>query len=233
MIITERTHDKIYLNEDRCKKEYFKVLYKMIQEQWGGKHINLLDIGCATGDFLYFAQEELPNASLSGLEIMPELIAKINFEANIYCGDITKQNTLPDMKFDCITMLGVLSIFDDFQEVLDNVFRLMNDNGTFYLFGIFNPENIDVLIKSRSSDRSFSKDSSWETGWNCFSLKSIKDYCISKGYKCSFTPFNIGFKIPKHKDDPLRSWTEETKNGLMIINGLQLKHNFYFCEINK
>ena len=232
---TERTHDKLYLNEPRRNKEYFKLIYKEINNEFGSKCFSMMDIGCATGDFLHFAKSELQNVELYGIDVMPELLECVDSDIKIFCADIADCGTLPTnpRKYDCITMLGVLSIFDDFQTVLDNVFRLLEDDGTFFLFGIFNPENIDILLKSKPSGLDFSDNVKWETGWNYFSKKTIQLFCENRGYNCNFIPFHIGMEISKHEDDPLRSWTEKTENGYMIVNGLQLVHHFYLCKIKK
>ena len=89
---------------------------------------------------------------------------------------------------------------------------------------------MDVLIKSKFSDR----ECNWESGWNCFSKYSIEQYCERNNYQCAFVPFHLGIDIPKHTNDPLRSWTVDLKdNSKMTINGLQLVHNFYLLKIRK
>lgn len=129
-------------------------------------------------------------------------------------------------------MQGVLSIFDDFEKILDNVISLLKDDGVLYLLGGFNPENVDVLIKAKLSVNR--KDNKWEAGWNCFSIKSIEDYIKDKGYCCEWIPFNIEIEIEKNKEDPLRSYTVKNFEGkLVIINGLQLVHNIYLCKVRK
>lgn len=230
----ERTHDKFYLDEARRKKEYFKILYNYIRTDTENQKVSdLLDIGCATGDFLFYAKDELPNFNLFGLEVMPELAKKIDFGPNVLVGNILDKDSLPKRKFDIITMLGVISIFDDFQPVLDNILTLMKEDSVCYIFGIFNPEDLDVIIKSRKSSEAPLASSVFESGWNCFSKKSIELYLAKKNVRCEFIPFDLGLKIEKNKDDPLRSWTEGDVNSFYIVkNGLQLIHNFYFLKIS-
>ena len=58
--INKRIHDSLYLKENHYKnpKEYFKFALKLINEN-KNKKINLIDIGCAAGDFLFFIKEKL------------------------------------------------------------------------------------------------------------------------------------------------------------------------------
>jgi SAM-dependent methyltransferase len=232
----ERTHDKFYLNEERRNKEYFKLVYSELNSDFGNNSFSLLDIGCATGDFLHFVKKEFPNVELCGMDTMPELLERVDHGIETFCANIADYETLPTplwKKYDCITMMGVITIFDDFQPVLDNAFLFLKDSGIFYLFDFFNPENLDVLIKSKPSGLDFSDNVKWESGWNCFSMSTIRSYCESRGYQCDFIPFHIGIEIPRHENDPLRSWTEKTENGYMVVNGLQLVHHFYLCKIYK
>lgn len=96
---------------------------------------------------------------------------------------------------------------------------------------IFNPEDLDVLIKSRKLCENANV---WETGWNTFWIRSVAEYCRELGYQQGFLTFSLSLNIPKHKDDPLRSWTIDLKDGKkMIVNGLQPVHNFYLVKLRK
>lgn len=229
-----RTHDEFYLKENRKHntKEYFKFIYNKSKEYIDEvKKPRILDIGCATGDFLYFLSNNISNCELTGMDVMDELLAKAKDEvkecnfikSNIYTGE-----NLPSKKFDYIYMSGVHSIFDDYKPWIDNLLKLKSDAGRIYVFGIFNPEKIDVIIKSRG----YEENGPWQTGWNLFSKYGIEEYLNSKGFKCSFTEFKIGIDIDKNENDPLRSWTFKDEFGdRQVINGLQLLHKFYLMEI--
>ena len=197
----------------------------------------MMDIGCETGSFLHYLRKTYHNAQLIGFDIVPDLLQKIEADLNVktILGDIANKSSYID-KFnsmkecDFITMLGVLSIFDDFKTVIHNALELLKENGILYVFGIFNPENIDVLIRSKNADR----ECNWECGWNYFSKYSVERYCREIGYTIKFVPFHIGIDIPKHENDALRSWTVNMESGeKMIVNGLQLVHHFYLTKIMK
>lgn len=240
----ERTHDKLYLEENYKDnpKEYFKFIKNhMISDlkDIGIKNaFQMLDIGCETGSFLHYIRKNFPMADLSGMDIIPELLQKINDgiqgePIKAYQADISDRKTLPSNKYDVVTMLGVLSIFDEFEEILNNTFSLVNEKGILYIFGIFNPKDIDILIKCKDCKKeTIGGQAIWESGWNYFSKYSIEKYCEKKMKKCEFFPFQINIDIPEHKNDPLRSWTINSEGDKkMIINGLQLIHHFYLCKV--
>ncbi len=146
---------------------------------------------------------------------------------------ISDETTLPAETFDICTMMGVLSIFDDHECVLDHVLKLFDEKKVcFYLFGFFNPYDWDVLIKARNAKtHEAGRDEAWEAGWNYPSKTSIAKYCESKGLQCEFVPFQVDFTIEERKDDPLRSWTIGDGDDRLVVNGLQLMFHFYLCKI--
>ena len=134
------------------------------------------------------------------------------------------------MQFDIAYMTGVLSIFDDYETVLENFLELIKPKGIGYIFGIFNSYDIDVLIKIRNSNY----QDEWESGWNLFSKSSISKILDGKNIQYSFSDWSIDIDIPKHEDDPLRSWTIKDENkSQLIINGIQLLHTYSLLEIRK
>ena len=222
-----RTHDKLYLSEDRkhTPKEYFKFILKEIDFEFA-KNASVLDVGCATGDFLWFMGENFPDAKLVGVDIDDELIQRARGE--VPNADFIRANIIEDkldQRFDLIFMLGVHMIFDEIEEWLDPMVGLLKrqKNSTVNIFGMFNPEDLDVIIRSRSS----SSDGPWETGWNVVSKKSVRDYCENKGWECSFKDFQIEIDIEKNESDPLRGYTLMMKDDRrLVVNGLQLVQQF-------
>ena len=56
----KRSHDDFYLNEKFIIKEYYKFIIKRLNKNLNGKKV--LDIGCATGDFLKFINIKFPKS---------------------------------------------------------------------------------------------------------------------------------------------------------------------------
>jgi hypothetical protein len=57
-----RTHDKLYLKENRYKKpkEIFKFIYNLIKKSNHNKNKKVItDFGCAAGEFLFFLKPGL------------------------------------------------------------------------------------------------------------------------------------------------------------------------------
>lgn len=229
-----RTHDAIYLKENYKlnPKEYYKFIKAEIEKKFAGKSMSILDVGCETGSFLHYLHKSFPNAKLTGMDVMQELLDEVNLPdigANTIKCDISNSACIPDKKYDVITMMGVLGIFDDYKVVLDNLMSMIKNNGIVYIFSCFNPENVDMLMRCRMSG----DDGVWEKGWNVFSLASLKKHCEANGWKFDIKDFHMPFRIKKNKNDILRSWTVDINGELSVINGLQLIHYFYLFSITK
>lgn len=235
-----RDHDKLYLSEDRKlkPKEYFKFI-----ATHADAHIKsldqprLLDIGCATGDFLYFLDSVYPQANLTGVEVSEELLERARTEVpncEFKVGDVCDSDTLPATLFDAVFVVGVHSIFDDLDPWLSNVLSLVDRDrdGKLYVFGMFNPYDVDVLVKVRPSNSE--KDGPWQPGWNCFSMASVGSFLEQQGVRdYRFHDFTIGIDVPKNPDDPLRSWSFKYEDGSRgIINGSRMLHDFKLLEVS-
>lgn len=229
-----RDHDKLYLNENRKAnpKEYFKFIASIVKPHVNNnKAKKILDIGCATGDFVYYLKALFPEAKITGMDVVPELLARARRECpdvNFIEADVFNGKGLPEEKFNFIFMNGVHSIFDEIEPFMDNIFNMLADNGRVYIFGMFNPLDYDVLVKVKPSG----SPRHWESGWNCFSQKTFIDYLERNDIRGKFHNFQIGIDIEPNTDDGLRSWTFKLEDGRRaVVNGTQVLHHFSLLEI--
>jgi SAM-dependent methyltransferase len=233
---SHRDHDRFYLRENRKREP--KEAFKFIHEQSKG-HLaaltapKILDIGCATGDFLFYLSTMYPQADLTGLDVMPELIERAKQEvpnARFMLGDVMSRATLPEGTFDAIYLNGVHSIFDEYEPWLDNILEKLQPDGRAYVFGIFNHDDVDVLVKVRPSG----EDGAWQPGWNVISKKSIALYLEKRGASHHFVDWSLPIDIAKNASDPLRSWTFLLQDGSRgVVNGTCVLHTFSLLEMSR
>ena len=231
----KRLHDTLYLKENRYKrpKESSKILYALIKKNLKKKDKQkLLDIGCATGEFVYFINSKFKNIDITGLDILPSLLKKAQIKnpgMKFLKKNIDSKKFFLKNKYDIITMNGVLSIFDNFERTLNNILKMMHENSCLFIHGHFNPYDYDVFVKY--SDNKI--PNLLQSGWNIFSLESIKKYCKKKKLKISIYPFNIKINLSSVKNDPVRTWTINVKKKKFFTNGLNLLLSKYFLVITK
>lgn len=96
----------------------------------GGK---LLDVGCATGNFLHKMQSA-PGWDLFGIEISEHAanIAHKKYALNVFHGEIEEAN-YPEDFFDVITLWDVLEHLPDPKSTLNEVHRVLKKNGRLVL----------------------------------------------------------------------------------------------------
>jgi SAM-dependent methyltransferase len=238
MVEIKRTHDELYLHEDRYNnpKEYFKLIAQIASDAGVlGAGKTACDFGCATGEFLYFMSKAYAGSAYFGYDIMSALVdrarervSNVTFEI----GSILDPMVAKGEVYDATFLLGVHSIFDDFTLCFDNLLRSTKPRGRCYVFGQFNPYPIDVWVKYKLSD---SPDMALEAGWNNFSIQSISRWLHAREDVASyrFIPFHLPFDLPPNQKDSVRSWTHRDADGnQMFINGLGLILHNHILEIS-
>lgn len=207
--------DKKYLTKKIIKKQYFETIKKIITSD-KKKSGSILDIGCASGDFLTLFKDK-PEYSLHGFDFSKKLIklAKKKLpEANFRVDNILSPKI--NKKFDYCVSLGVLNIFDDFKKPLQNMIKLVKKNGLLFIFTHINLNNINVRVRYQTQ-----KSKNWYSGINAFSKLDIEKF-IKKNKKTKYIKIikhQIKNRIRKNRQNPMYSWTAIIDGKKCIING--------------
>ncbi len=237
----QRTHDLFYLENDKNlpPKECFVKIADLIEAHLKNlqdidKEINIADFGCAAGQFPGYLDQRFLSCKVSGYEFLDLLVnaAKSNYpNVNFKKASILDISAIPESSYDVITVCGVLSIFDEIEPIMNNLSFWIKSGGKLFLFGTFNPYDIDVFIKYRhSSDYGINK---FESGWNIISQKTISNLLKKNGAKnILFHKFDLSIDLKKREDDVVRSWTENLEDSSkQIVNGLCIKQPTYIVEV--
>ena len=229
----KRTHDALYLEENNLNvKQAFVEVADAIEFR---KFKSIADVGCATGAFPRYLGIRFPDALITGIEYLNSLIKKAKSDfphISFLKGDVLDKASI-EKKFDVISMLGVLSIFDDYEVVLKNVLSWIKPKGRLILHNMVSEYDIDVFIKYSSSSNKF-VSSQQESGWNIISEKSLELVAKNNGAKIVFSkPFLLNLNLNKQAD-VMRSWTEENSIGHNdIFNALHIRQPQKIIVIEK
>ena len=228
-----REHDEFYLNEDnkKIKQMFIEVANEIGQERFK----TIADIGCATGAFPNFLNSKFTKIEIVGIDYKDSLIkkAKKDFPAIDFCfGNVLDRNSIKK-RFDVITLIGVLSIFDDYKKALDNLISWLNPGGRLIIAGMVSEFEIDVFTKYKPSSLEYN-EKDLESGWNIISHKSLELVALKNNSKIiSSKPFKLNLELRKQKD-LLRSWTEERLDGNKdIFNALHIRQPQRIVTIKK
>ena len=218
--------------EEYKSYERFKFVKKIMEKKLKATG-DLLDIGCAKGEFIWLLKDSFPKISFTGFDLSDELITLAKSQPDL--SDVTflkadVQNFDLKRKFDFASMMGVLSMFDDFKKPLRLMVKHLKKGGWGYIFGIFSEDDVDVLVRFRNN---YLGSKIWESGYNMFCRSSIKKELSTSCENIRFYKFDIPIDLPKEKD-PVKSYTLNTaEKGRIILNGVNILHHFYLVEFKK
>lgn len=130
-----------YLSHNEHKKGIVPWIYNQVKKTnvknkfkvaFAGGYMHLgktrvLDYGCGVGDFLNYAKKR--GCQICGCDVSEEArrIASEKLQTNIISPD--ELSSLPDWRFDVITMWHVLEHVDDLKSLVDQLHRLLIDKG--------------------------------------------------------------------------------------------------------
>lgn len=230
----KRSHDVFYLNENNnLVKDSFIAIADEIPESFKGK---IADVGCATGAFPNYLSTRFPESTVHGIEYLPSLVqrARTDFPSiEFFAGNVLDQQSVTH-RYDVITMLGVLVIFDDVERALENVLSWLLPGGKLILHNMINDYDIDVFVKYKTSEAGFASEN-YESGWNIISRSSLARICSENGATLvSCRPFDLTLDMEPNAADPMRSWTEKDAEGRRkIFNALHIRQPQQVAVIEK
>jgi len=223
-----------YKNSDYEKFRKYERFQFLINNIDFSNANSLLDIGCAKGELIYLLKEKYPNIKYTGLEYSQELIdiaLKEPFLKGVKFIKGDAQSFDLQKEFDIVVMSGVLSIFDEIDKVLKIMTKHIKNGGYGYIFGGFNIEDIDVIMRYRNNNYS----NEWESGWNIFSISTIKKTLLNicDIYNFEYKKFNLHTNLKK-SNNPVNSYTIQTKdNQNLIVTGGGIIRDFYLIKFQK
>ncbi len=235
----------IYLNEDRYEntKEMFKFIAALIEKNGCSKAIDVLDVGCATGEFIYYLRKKFSTSKFTGIDVSKELIqqARNKMPTETWeCQDIlTSANEINDetkKQYDVVLCVGVLQIFDDITLPLHQLIDRVKSGGTLYIAGIFNSHPIDVITRYKIAPH-VNNHQDWQLGWNLFSTQtyeaSLEKIEKINAIQWQWHEFKMPFSIHK-TNDFMRTWTLSTEhNPFQLTNGAAQLIDIKVLEIHK
>jgi SAM-dependent methyltransferase len=250
-IKSTRTHDKLYLKENRYEKtkEIFIFLNNVIKKYLQFKNSNTIitDYGCAAGELAFFLKKKYKKKyKIFGCDINKALLNKAKRKVKnvfFFKKDITKK-TYKNFS-DLSISIGTMSIFDDFSKIISNLIYSTKKKGVLFLHFLSNDYDVDIIVKYANSvtpgkltnqykKKYLHTNRTWESGWNVFSKSTIANFLKTNPRVKSFyfKDFSIKCNLKKNKQDSLRSWTTNIDGKKKIINSLGIVQNHTFVIIN-
>jgi ubiquinone/menaquinone biosynthesis C-methylase UbiE len=220
----KKTGDYSKINYNKPKYLFITIAKKIssfLRKNIRSKGLRLLDVGGASGAFVYYLRGRFKEFEFSVLEYDRELIkiGRANVDKCLFIhGDANNMKMIPQDFYDITTCLGVICIFDDFTKCVNELVRVTKRSGMVIIVTLVNDYPIDCLIRYRYANKISQR---WNSGLNLFSRESLEDCfrSIKKIKSFSFDNFVLPFDLPKQKD-PIRTWTEKRGGKRVLLNGI-------------
>jgi len=214
-------------------KRIFVHLGNLIEASIEPGPVRLLDVGCATGEFIDYIGSRFPSIETTGVDVVDEFIFTARQHAPAATFVKASALELPkefDGRFDYVCATGVIEIFglSDARVMMDNLLRCVRKGGRVYLLSPFNEFGMDLNCSHRK--RIGGRVTEWDSRNNIYSFETIRELLDGRGEMFAHR-FDIGMELPR-RDDPQRTWTVPfVNNPYQLMNGLKLLMDLYAIEI--
>jgi SAM-dependent methyltransferase len=217
-------------------KERFKAVIPLIERHVGLSNLSILDVGCATGELLGLLNKSISNPVLTGVDYVEELLEAGRIllpEATFRFASAIDLPAEFNERFDVVTSIGCMSIFDTTE--IDRYWRSLlgacRTGGVVIVLAPLNEYGVDMMTQHRK--RMPGCDLVWETGWNIYSIETIRELLLGMGQNADTLAFQIPFAIAPDAD-PVKTWTTRVgDNDFQLTNGLKILINHYFVTVKK
>ncbi len=133
-IYGKKYFEGIYANLKKEKEMVLKTFFDLLLSQVGGRKIEkILDLGCGEGEFLEICKEK--NLDCFGIDISSYALhkAKRKIKVEFSQKDVEREKLpYPGKYFDAITSFDLLEHLKNPQFTLNEVFRVLKDDGIFF-----------------------------------------------------------------------------------------------------
>ncbi len=217
------------------KRNKNKLYFKEITKEISKKEFSLIDLGCASGDFIEYVRNKKKNLNniFYGIEKYKYLLKfnENNKKKNIFyinTNFLNKKFSLKK-KFDYVICLGTINLFEDLNKIFKIFFKLVKKNGKIIIYDVFNDNPINLRLKVN-----FEGSNKWISQQNAFSEKYIQRLCkkINPKAKINFKKINFNkINVKKEKYPSLRSYTAKVKGVNYFISPYNQILNFKILTI--
>ena len=227
--------DYIYSKEDffANPKDQFKRIFKWLNSYNDKQEsYDLIDLGCAKGELIYFLKNNLKNINFAGVDCSENLIDLARDahkeEAEFFVADLEEFSA--NKKYDFLVISGVIEYFDNPERIIKNINSMLRPTGKAIIINIFNEYDIDVRVRYRNNEYF----SDFRKGWSLHSLKTIRRLLKENNLKVHKSEKFFPERFTKPKEDPARSWMVKMPTGeLKYRNGLSQLYDVYVLEVEK
>lgn len=180
----------------------------------------ILDVGCSTGNLVRHLRRELPEARLTGGDLMEEHLVEARQAADLVGVDFVRMDMLDidralDEAFDVVIANAVLTLFDavDLRAALCSTRRVLRPGGAFVAFDLMHPYAQELEIHEVSATHPLGIVQRYRPYATV--ERALRDAGLAPA---RFAPFEIPIDLPRpESDDDIRSFTVTREEGPRLL----------------
>jgi ubiquinone/menaquinone biosynthesis C-methylase UbiE len=209
------------INKPR-QKDYYSFVYNILKKR---KFKNILDLGTASGDFLYFLPDHIngtgidKNKNLISIAKRTRQKKNLNFFTKNFEKDDLNFKNNKNSDFDVVTIFGTMVTLSDYKKILKKMINLKPK--LIIINDFYNINDVDTVMGYKQAN--ITKEMDYNFAYKILSKKTI--YRILKDLKVKnflFKKYHTKTKVLKSRDY-LRNYHETLSNGEVVFtNGLGL-----------
>lgn len=214
-------------------KDSFKGVYKILKKN---KVSKVVDIGCASGDFLYYLPKNIQglglDASAALISTAKKRVSRDNVrflkaDALRLTSKVTAGFTGADT---AVTLLGILHTFLDFRPLLDAALKF-NPR----LIVIHSPFSEAPVDSYHYHKLAADPKARYQCGYSFFSKYTLGRELEKRGLRnYQFVPFVMTRKLSRDPGNPIRNYhLDDSAGRRFLTNGINLLFTEYFLVIKR
>ena len=212
-----------YTGEIRKKDFYDQYLDKIKKN----KIKTVLELGCATGDFLYHLPLDVKGVGVDVSSHLIDIAKQTRDKENLeyICEDFFKYK--PKIKPDLVVMTGFMCTFLDFEKVLEYAISLTGEH--IFINDFINENELDCKHSFKEVG-----DSDFQTVYNIWSRRTLTQFFKSKNIDFVIEPYNMASTL-RESTNPTYNYHASLNNKRVLINngGVILNGCNIFIKVKK
>ena len=200
------------------RKEYYDLVYQDLERL---KVNSVLDVGCASGDFFYFLDDQKIQTKV-GIDISNELIniarkrvshAKFH-EADVF--EFFKGKT----EFDAVCLLGTLHTFLDYEELIGSICNSCSPRALI-IQSPFNTNPVDVHVFHAGATENSEKNQ-YQCAYSIYCIEKLTSFLKTLCAVVSVKNYEMKQTLKRDYENPMRNYHINVDGEKCLTNGASI-----------
>ncbi len=221
-------NENFYAKYSEYQKKYFlnaresdKVIIALVQDAIRDCVVarpSVLDVGCSTGNLLYHLKQLVPDARLTGGDLMALVVEECKGKSDLNGIEFEVMDVceIPKMDYSVVIANATLCLLDweSYDRAVCSIFNALASGGTFVGYEWMHKYHSDITITEKSNLHPDGLTIRFRPFWR------VRESFLKAGFaEVTFVPFDIPLDLPQQEgtEKELISRTVRTEDGARLM----------------